>query len=149
MHSLWEIIGKAHPVVLHFPISLLVVSGGVEVLRWFRNTEFLGRLELCLLILGAALGVAAALSGWSLAQHENIRSDHQTALTWHRWLGVAAPLIAATACVLLRLPSRAAVATGRATVLIAAVAVLSAGYFGGELVWGADWFAPSATHSHE
>ncbi len=148
MDHLAEFFGKLHPIILHFPLALLVIGGAAEGVRIFHDSPFLARAVTWLFALGAITAVLSAGSGWLLAAHEHIRSDQKTTLEWHRWLGVATAIVSGIGWV-----SSAQVSVGpwikarRVFALTAALLVIATGYFGGELVWGRDWFQPSEENS--
>jgi uncharacterized membrane protein len=149
MDHLAELVGKLHPIVLHFPLALLVVAGGAEFVRLFRDSPFLARGATWLLALGAITAVLAVASGWLLAAHETMRRDQQATLEWHRWLGLATAALSNLGWVASLQISRGGWAiTRRVVVFAAALLVVATGYFGGELVWGRNWFQPSEEHSH-
>ncbi len=148
MNLVAEFLGKAHPVILHFPLAFLIAAGALETVRIFRDSPFLGRAALWLLALGAITAVLAMGSGWLLASHEHIRSDERTILTWHRWLGVATAAISTVAWVIALRPREGMwKAARRSLTILVAVLVIATGYFGGELVWGRDWFQPDRDQS--
>ncbi len=148
MTSALELIGKLHPVVLHVPIVLLLLAGAVEVARWFRESDFTARSSRWLFALGAIGALVSAGTGWLLAAHEHIRSDHQVALAWHRWLGLAVVAVSGVAWLAstrIKNPRPALRAIRLGIALLVIALVLGTGYFGGEMVWGHDWFSPDAS----
>ena len=79
-----------------------------------------------------------------LAAHEQMRSDQQTTLEWHRWLGVATTVVSGLAWVTSAQASKGGWAAARRLIaILSGVLAIGTGYFGGELVWGRDWFKPS------
>ena len=52
-----------HPTVVHFPIVLLIVYAGMEMLAVFTNKDILSRAALVCLLAGVIALVAAAISG--------------------------------------------------------------------------------------
>lgn len=152
MDTLLQLIGKLHPILVHFPLVLVLLGALAECARYFRKAPSFAAAAGWLLGLAAISAILSAGSGWLLASHEHIRSDQRTTLTWHRWLGVATA--AASTLAWLISSKRGNTADNRsasflALVLVAALLVLAAGFFGGELVWGGDWFQPSEVHEHE
>lgn len=148
MDRLAEFLGKLHPLFLHFPLALLVIGGAVEAIRWYRESPFLARMAVWVFALGAIMAVFSAGSGWLLAGHEHIRGDQKLTLAWHRWLGVVTAIVAclAWAASVAETPSGSRLRLRRFLVMSAALLVMATGYFGGELVWGRDWFQ-SATEN--
>ncbi len=150
MDYIAEFFGKLHPIVLHFPLVLLVVGATAEGVRLFRDSPFLARAVTWLFALGAITALLSATSGWLLAAHEHIRSDQRTTLEWHRWLGLATTVVAGLAWLSSFQANKGAWARPRRIIALSAgLLVIATGHFGGEMVWGRDWFQPSEELSHE
>src|SRR5262245_59574146 len=143
LQNWWLFAGKLHPLVVHFPIALLIVAAGLEFFRFRRGERRPGRGAMACLILGAVSAALAAVVGWSNA----ITAGHQGSDAWvlspHRWAGVATAAAAAGA-VLLAIVARARntgrpFAWYRLSVIVSAVLVGLAGHFGGSLIYGTDY----------
>ena len=138
MHGLelWLWFGRLHPMVLHFPVALLLTAAIAEVanLRWRR--DWLQQSALALLVLGAGSAVVAASMGLALSVVDGYAGD---ILQRHRAFGIA---VAVTACIALwfRLRPPAVVARRRAAyggaLACCVVAVFGAGHYGGQLTHG-------------
>ncbi|MBN7810602.1 chitobiase/beta-hexosaminidase C-terminal domain-containing protein [Algoriphagus sp. H41] len=76
-----QVLGRAHPLILHFPIVLLLMA---VVLLWVKDAK-LRELGTWTLLLGANLTGLTVLAGLLLA-NEDYDGDM---LVWHQWLGVA------------------------------------------------------------
>ena len=137
MHIDWSnFFGRLHPVVVHFPIALILVAAAVEIIGWIRRSP--ASPEVFNFLLGfATLGaVAAATTGWWFArQQENADG---ALLQWHRWLGVGLTALAAILWLSGRL--RVLVPHRRWLLLVAAGLVAVCGHLGGMLVWHDDFF---------
>ena len=152
MDTLAQLLGKLHPVMLHFPLVLILLGAAAEYARRSGRAPQLASAASWLLGLAALSAVIAAGSGWLLAAHEHIRSDQRNVLAWHRWLGVVTAVVSCVAWLLSieRKPAPALHHTPRLVLaMAAAILVLIVGYFGGELVWGRDWFQLNETQQHE
>ncbi len=145
MSMTWlEFIGRLHPLVLHFPIALIVVAAGVEVVRLRWNDPSGARLVTFLLGVGAAGAIFASTSGWIFAHESYPRPSLRWMLEWHRWLGIGTTVLTVCAAwVSWRLGS----ATDsrhrwlrRAVVWTVAASVSITGHFGALMVWGEDYF---------
>jgi uncharacterized membrane protein len=152
MDAVAQLLGKLHPLMLHFPLVLILLGAVAEFARRSGRAPRLAAAAGWLLGLAAISAIIAAGTGWLLAAHEHIRSDQRETLAWHRWLGVATAVVSCIAWILSA--KREAASSRRDTLrvalaLAAALLVLFVGYFGGELVWGRDWFQLNETHSHE
>ena len=125
-------------------LAMLVLGAVVECVRLGRESPLLARASTWLFALGAVFAVLAVGSGWLLAAHEQMRSDQQTTLEWHRWLGVATTVVSGLAWVTSAQASKGGWAAARRLIaILSGVLAIGTGYFGGELVWGRDWFKPS------
>ena len=132
-----DLIGRFHALLLHFPIGLLLWAGIVEARAAIRRQPVpeKGPVSLSLVIPGACFAVLACISGWLLADPE----DADSALAWHRWLGVSTAVLALITAGLGR-----AIVKGRSVpqhsyrlALFVCVPVLAGGgHIGGELKWG-------------
>lgn len=79
--ALLQVVGRAHPLILHFPIVLLLMAAG---LYWVSD-EKLKKIGTQILLFGANLTGITVVAGLLLAT-EGYDGD---ALGWHQWLGVA------------------------------------------------------------
>lgn len=147
-HPLGQKLGRLHPVLVHFPIALLLCATGTELLSrlmranrgWLQGAT---RGSLWFAAFGALFTVG---SGWLNAAHEGFATgDTDT----HRWLGVATAACAVLALVVSEITERAGGrnGTGRSrfvlllVLLAGAVVVSLAGHTGGLLAYGKDYFS--------
>ena len=90
-----QVMGRMHPLLLHFPIVLLVLAAVWELFlsKKIENTEGVAKREIGdWILLSAALTAAiSALMGLFLSQEEGYNAD---AIAWHKWTGVAVSLVA-------------------------------------------------------
>lgn len=131
-------IGRLHPLLIHFPIALVLAAAAAEAMaivaneRW--HTVAVGQVRAA-----AVFAVVAAIAGWRMATASGMETS--TVLEWHRWVGTmgAAATVAAalaTTCG----DGRSRVLSIYRVVLFAAAALVgAAGHLGGVLVWGADF----------
>jgi uncharacterized membrane protein len=140
-----QFLGRLHPLVLHFPVALLVLASAVEVVRCFRHDSRLGHLTVFLLAVGAAGAFAAAGSGWVFARESHPEPALRATLLWHRWLGLGTAALAVLAWFAARRWTNdtrpgyrwiSRLATWLATGVLAITA-----HLGALLVWGADYFS--------
>lgn len=146
-----KFLGRFHPIVIHFPIAMLVVAALIEAVRLLsskarRPTSF----GLTAVIVAAIFGVLSAASGWLNAEFE--AAEQTTDLFLHRWLGVSVAVISlvlAPMAILAaihrepsdplereQMPPSRAFAIYRYGVIVAAFLVAFTGHLGGELVYG-------------
>ncbi len=139
--SLWfRVLGRMHPLLVHFPLGLVLSAAAVESVRWARRDFGISEFTRMAMALAAIGAVAAASTGWLNAWQEG--ADASWTLTLHRWLGTAmAAALLPTAWVANRRSVSPAVEAmwahrGRVATLACAVGVAAVGHFGGELVYG-------------
>lgn len=134
--------GRLHPLLVHFPIALILIAAMAELVALFTRFREWRRVAVANIRVGAVFALASAGAGWLLATSRSVEAS--PALEWHRWLGLVAALAAVAS----------AVATGdvdpppvrarlyRIALFSAASLVAVAGHFGAVLVWGADFLRP-------
>jgi uncharacterized membrane protein len=143
------VAGRFHPILVHFPIALILAAAVAEGLAIAAAGEarrvFRGAALYCLFV-GVAGAVASAASGWVHLANGPYAAASGAAVVaeLHRWLGVSTAafgsLVSAAALVAARRPTRAANATYRAGLFALAAAVGATAHFGGLLTHGLDFF---------
>lgn len=141
-----QVAGRMHPLVLHFPIVLMLLAAVWELgaVRHFviRHSD-VGDVLLCSAAVSAAL---AALMGLLLSQEGGY--DEAT-LLWHQWSGVAVSL-AAWGWYAFRAFFRAAKIPARLLAAASVAALLVAGHQGATLTHGENYLlAPVAPEKSE
>jgi uncharacterized membrane protein len=153
LQSWWLFVGKLHPLVVHFPIALLLVGAAAEFLRFTRGQKRPARGAVLCLCIAAPTAVLAAVLGWSDAGTAGHQGSDAWVLFWHRWLGIPTACIAMAAAVLAVVSSIRAPASEstvdvaghrvfgwyRVCVVAGAVLVSITGHFGGMLVYGTSY----------
>ncbi len=97
-----QVVGRMHPLLLHFPIVLLVIAAVWELFlskKW-ENTEggktnneypiTNNEIGDWILLSAAFTAATAALMGLFLSQEESYNAD---AIAWHKWTGVAVSVV--------------------------------------------------------
>lgn len=87
--AIFQFFGRLHPLVLHFPIALLVIALLFEVLAKRGQKEFAKGAQL-LLWLGAYTAVISAIAGYLLSINGGYAGD---SFVFHKWFGLATSLI--------------------------------------------------------
>ncbi|HVU15535.1 MAG TPA: DUF2231 domain-containing protein [Candidatus Didemnitutus sp.] len=137
MHIDWSsLFGRLHPLVVHFPIGLILGAAALELIGWMRKQPFPGIVFDAFLGVATAGAVASALTGWWFArQQENADG---AMLQWHRWLGIGVAVLSAGTWFIGRRPEGAR--ARRWLLLFTALVVAVCGHLGGLLVWHDDFF---------
>ena len=134
-------LGGFHPVVVHFPVGLLLAAALAELLSILTRWDGLRSAARFCLILGALGAAAAAPLGWFDAMFDDRGG---LPLFLHRWLGVSAAVLAAGAVLLNEIDRRAASPTARllfrVVLFLNGAVVAAAGHFGGVLVHGPEYY---------
>lgn len=87
-------LGRLHPMMLHFPIALLLLSMGMEFFRFrkeFNKEKFYQDFLTYLLLFSSVSAALAAVMGLFLSLEEGYDG---AALTWHKWLGAGIVFLA-------------------------------------------------------
>ncbi|MCF6285838.1 MAG: hypothetical protein L3K26_11660 [Candidatus Hydrogenedentes bacterium] len=137
--------GKFHPVVVHFPITLILVAALAEVI-WLLT----GRVPFSIVAhygirLGAVSVVAAVVLGWAAGNFANYPGELADALFFHRWLGTATgvgTVLAASASWLSQRgdTGKRLVMAYRTLLFLSAGLVGATGHMGAVLIYGYEHF---------
>lgn len=133
-----NLVGRLHPLLVHFPIGLVLVAAAVELWRALRREDGPSPFALTAVWFAAVIGIGTASSGWANAAYggESTSLD----LFLHRWGGVATVALLLAVALIGSWSARADHAkwcgAWRMGVLLAAGMVAAVGHFGGNLVYG-------------
>lgn len=136
------LIGRMHPLLVHFPIALVMVAVAAELAGPIAGQAQWRTVAAVNLRVAAAFAVVTSIAGWRLAAAS---VDVTPLLQWHRWLGVAAAattVAAALATTGANARSLIVSRIYRGALICAAAFVAAAAHLGGLLVWGADFLRP-------
>jgi uncharacterized membrane protein len=146
MSALSDYFGRLHPLIIHFPIALLLVAALLEVIGFVKPGAISPKIISLIVGIGALGALAAAFTGWIFAEHSRQPSDMRATLFWHRWLGIATAFVALGAWAIARSwgdsQHSGRAWTRRLLVVGTAMLVAVASHLGALLVWGADYFEP-------
>lgn len=143
MDILIALFGRFHPMLVHFPIALLVVATGLRLLALALKRPGLNAGTSVLVYLAAASAVVSAGAGLALAAGDSWHGSSADLLELHRWLALAGTAIAVAAAVVehARRNSNKESDVMNAVLLVVATGLVSAGaHLGGTLVFGEDHF---------
>ncbi len=127
--------GRMHPMLLHFPIALLLLLAIFPLLRKEIEPKAFTKIQSFILHLAALSAVVTALMGLFLAQEDGYASE---LVRWHKWTGVGVSVLAyALLVVHQNWPKKTTFFNGMlvATVLVTVLA----GHFGASLTHGEDY----------
>ena len=137
------LLGKLHPLLLHFPIGLVLAAAAAELFAILTQRAAWRAVAIANLRAGAAMAAVTAVAGWGLTSASFVEASRL--LEWHRWMGVCgatAAIGAALASARLDGQSPRSVSVYQAVLFAAAALIGVAGHLGGTLVWGADFLRP-------
>jgi len=137
------VFSKFHPLLVHFPIALVLAAAVAELVAITTAREAWRAVAIANIRAGAALGAVAAITGWLFASSPLV--DASTSLEWHRWLGMGGAAGAIGAALMSSRPdvsSHRSAFVYRLTLFATALLVAITGHLGGTLVWGARFFLP-------
>lgn len=142
-----QVMGRMHPLVLHFPIALILLVVVLYFLRpWLKVNNGHEWLKGMLLI-SALTTSLTIIMGLFLSREQNYTED---ILFWHKWLGVAVGFLIA-GCYYYEGANFPVMGFKVGSVFLLVVLILTA-HFGAELTHGKDFlFAPvrlAETHKH-
>ncbi len=134
-------IGRLHPLIVHFPIALLVAAALAEGIHAIKGWPRLHTGVYFMIYIGAASAVAAAVVGWLNAAYGTQPESMATTLSVHRWLGVATAVWSvALAWHAWGMDYGGSCRAFRINLAIAVILVGATGHFGGTLVFGEGYF---------
>jgi len=137
------LIGKLHPLLVHFPIALLLTAAGAEIVAIRTRRAGWRAIAVVNLRAGAVMSLLTLIAGWVFATAPFVEAT--PGLASHRWTGVVAVATTIGAAVASRrshAQSRRSLAMYRGALFGAAVLVAIAGHLGAALVWGPDFLRP-------
>jgi uncharacterized membrane protein/mono/diheme cytochrome c family protein len=134
-----QLLGRFHPLLVHFPIGLLVVALLMEFLTIGGKRKGLREGTYWMVYLGTIFAILSAVFGWLLRAEE----DYSGSLVDnHQYTGIATALLALLTTLLLRLTIKGKLPDFRAyrSALTATVVLLTiAGHLGASLTHGEDY----------
>ena len=137
------LVGKLHPLLVHFPIGLILAAAAAEIIALHTGRADWRAIAVANVRAGAAMGALTAVAGWGLASAPFVEPSRL--LAWHGGVGVAGAVGAIGAALLATGAhdrTRGRRVAYRAALFGAAALVAVAGHLGGTLVWGAEFLRP-------
>lgn len=139
-----RLIGKFHPVVIHFPIALIMLAGLSELLFILTGKTLFSSTSRVSIFLGA-LGAAVAVTlGWAASVYAQYPGETGKVLTIHKWLGTSTGILIIIGAIFSELWYRNEKNYNRLIyriiLLLGVILVGLTGHFGAALVFGVDYF---------
>ncbi|AWW29215.1 cytochrome C [Echinicola strongylocentroti] len=137
--ALLQVLGRSHPLVLHFPIVLMLVALAFMLVPGIMPEAYQKKITKWALLFALFFAGIAVLSGWVLSQEEGYEGDN---LTLHKWLGVAVYFLG----ILMYFTMDQWPKTVKPIGLILLFLLIGAGHLGADLTHGSDFLmAPLRT----
>ena len=138
MSGVIETLGRFHPVLVHFPVALVVTAMVAELLYIGKKADRYTETARFMLAAAACVSIPSAVAGFAAAAGQSFPSGLQVVFTIHRIAGVATPVLVVLAYALCEGARRRGQvweqALYRVFLATATACVMVAGYFGGLLV---------------
>ena len=96
---IFQLLGRFHPLLVHFPIGLLVVALIFELFTIGGKRQGLRDGIYWMVNVGAATAIVAALMGWLLRTYDDYTGD---LVTYHQYTGLATAILAFITALLMR-----------------------------------------------
>ena len=131
-------IGNFHPIVLHFPIALIVMTVIAEILSLKSRSPIFKQAARFMIIAAAITALPTALFGLAYGYGASYEGTLIFVFWWHRFLGISTAVLAIITVVFKELHIRDKMG-GRAYAISLAflfIFVTVTGYLGGEMTFG-------------
>lgn len=136
-----QVAGRMHPLLLHFPIVLLVFSAVWEMAVQAKDNPLHRRTGHALLLATAVSAVTTALMGLFLS---NEGGYDETTLRWHQWSGITTSLIS-FGWYAFREPIRQSAILKTSVAALSLASVILSGHFGATLTHGENYLLAPLT----
>jgi len=136
--------GRMHPLMLHFPIVVLLIAFVLEFFRFkstYASNEFYRVFLNNLWLIGAFSAAITVIMGLFLSKESGYEGD---TLQWHKWSGVVL-LWVATLFYWIRNLALYKATVAKATSIAAAILVVLTGHYGATLTHGSDFISEPIT----
>jgi uncharacterized membrane protein len=136
---LWQFLGRLHPLMVHFPIGLLVVALILEIVSWRKKDKSFHSGIKIILIIGSASAVLSCCFGLLLKSQDDYNSS---TLTFHQWTGITTAVLALGALFFFKRSDKnneRLLTAYRSFLIFSVVGVIIAGHLGASLTHGADY----------
>lgn len=141
MSGEWQAaLGRVHPALVHFPAALVLTALVAELLCIARKEGRYADAARFMITAAAWMSIPTAVTGFLRAANITLDPGEQSAFAIHRIAGIATPVLvflcAGLAAGVRKSGQIWELWLYRVVLLLAAISVSIAGYFGGEMVFG-------------
>ena len=139
---LWRFFGRLHPLIVHFPITLLLLAGILEIFTVKKFNSSL-RAGIKLLIVGGTFAaIFSAIAGLLIVKEGGYEKDLSNI---HQWVGIATACLGSLAWLLLNWilvkEQFQLIKFYRSVLWMSSLGVAVAGHFGASLTHGKDYIS--------
>ena len=135
-----RLLGWLHPMLVHFPVALILTACVAEALYVAKKDSYFAAAALFLATAAAWMSLPAFAVGFAAAAGETFTPEFSGAFAAHRIAGITTPMLAFIAAGMGHSTRRSGEvweqAVYRTFLVLAAVSVAVAGFYGGKLVHG-------------
>ncbi len=133
LNELWQISGRLHPLVVHFPISLLWVGLLLECITWRKKTDQFQSAIGVILWVGTITAALAVGLGFILINQDDYTGN---TITIHQWSGIVTAILSGlTLYAFISKESK----SYRLLLFLTVLGVSFAGHYGAMLTHGEDY----------
>jgi uncharacterized membrane protein len=133
-----QTIGRMHPLILHFPIVILLLAMLLEFFRFkpeYATNAFYRNFLQGLLLIGALFAAVTVIMGLFLSREEGYAGD---TLLYHKWTG-AGIFFLSSIIYWVRNAGWYKTLSARAVALVTVIALILTGHYGAALTHGSDF----------
>lgn len=133
-----QTIGRMHPLILHFPIVILLLAMLLEFFRFkpeYATNAFYRNFLQGLLLIGALFAAVTVIMGLFLSREEGYAGD---TLLYHKWTG-AGIFFLSSIIYWVRNAGWYKTVSARAVALVTVIALILTGHYGAALTHGSDF----------
>lgn len=132
-HDLMHWLGEFHPIALHFPIALIIMTVIAEIFFLWNSNPVFDHAARFMIMAAAITAVPTALLGLAWSEDIVYTGSVSEYLAWHRISGLLTPFLAILATLLRELR---AVRSYYVCLIIVFIVVNIASYLGGAMTFG-------------
>lgn len=146
--DLQNFLGRLHPLLVHFPIALIITAFFTELLFMLTHRRSLDHAVHTMIIMSALSVIPTAIFGWWASESFHTNDITYELLDSHKWRGISATvLILLTTWLRVKLVKKRRFENARGLtkvyrffLLAAVILTIMTGHLGGSLIYGEDFF---------